>query len=777
MSVTSDYTKARLEAEKRGEKLSFTQFQGGATGTTPSGLNTLSPASPTPTSTTPTFMQRDRTLEDATKSKLGLSNIQLTQLAENPEFKKRLFEMTYGDKASNIKEYQDLTQPREELQGQMSALQQNAPNAMLALEDALRTKENVGKQQLGESELFKQAGLDGFFSLNASLANQSKIMEDRYGSFINALSRAGQYQTNTYQGLATQYKTLTDEYLQKSEELNKVLQSAEDFNQQMSFAEQQFNYEKQLIDYKISAERNSYDIDTMNSNEESWANGTYRSDPTSDTSTMQISNQDFENAANCILWLRDTGAEMPYGLYTIDDKKAAITSAGSTDMSKVQVGDIILTSEGDVGHGARVASIDGDILYLEEANYEPGKVSTGRKLNKNAAVMLGFIPQGDLTANTGFDKFDKALNRMGEIALTRDMSNANFLDYVVSPDSAKLEGGNPSIKEQVISKNKPTGVLNSVPQQAMGLMLEWTNSSVYRKEEIEAIFSGTKYWDTFQAIKTGDFSGILDEESIKYTNTLKNLLPDNKDKVNKIYSTASNIENGKIDLAKSSVNSAMMDNMGAEVSKSYKGGLSLLYNFETIENAFNELESQGIVVGNLEEMAEILGTMHDPKLAAAKNYVNLLIQGYTKDQSGAQFSVQEFERYKDLFPDITNIKDLNLVKIQQLRESIQSRINSDIGTYTNFNLSGMADIIPESKWSDYGINTWRGLSDNFKTYAKKVGVNVEEDLKKSSENEVWFYNMNKLAVQQDYPLAEALNAGVPAYEIEDLLIKNYGKSN
>lgn len=68
------------------------------------------------------------------------------------------------------------------------------------------------------------------------------------------------------------------------------------------------------------------------------------------------------------------------------------------------------------------------------------------------------------------------------------------------------------------------------------------------------------------------------------------------------------------------------------------------------------------------------------QLAKINNKINLAIQTYTKKVSGAAFSAQEFERYRDVFPNTKNTDALNMAKIEALKESGDSSYYSTLGT-------------------------------------------------------------------------------------------------
>lgn len=126
-----------------------------------------------------------------------------------------------------------------------------------------------------------------------------------------------------------------------------------------------------------------------------YSGGTSSSAKTSDTSGMQVVNQNDPNGDNCVLFARRFVPNLPTGLYTKADKQAAVQKYGSTDMSQVKVGDAVLTGEGSVGHVVVVTAINGTTITLKEANYKSGMVTEGRQLDINDPVIYGFV------SNTG----------------------------------------------------------------------------------------------------------------------------------------------------------------------------------------------------------------------------------------------------------------------------------------------------------------------------------------------------------------------------------------
>lgn len=71
-------------------------------------------------------------------------------------------------------------------------------------------------------------------------------------------------------------------------------------------------------------------------------------------------------------------------------KSIGIARRWTKNSSVPVVGGIVITNESPAGHVAFVAAIDGDTITLDEANYIRCKITTGRKLNINNPIILGY---------------------------------------------------------------------------------------------------------------------------------------------------------------------------------------------------------------------------------------------------------------------------------------------------------------------------------------------------------------------------------------------------
>lgn len=142
--------------------------------------------------------------------------------------------------------------------------------------------------------------------------------------------------------------------------------------------------------------------------------GSYESSPTSSSGGMQdatsyVTETFGEDVAqyggNCALFIQAMAPDLPKGWTSVVGRKDAINKAaeagiGGDDMTFAQVGDVIQTSEGNVGHSARIGEIfigeDGSRKgVLLEANYKPGEITYGRVIDLDDPVILGWMRPGD----------------------------------------------------------------------------------------------------------------------------------------------------------------------------------------------------------------------------------------------------------------------------------------------------------------------------------------------------------------------------------------------
>lgn len=108
------------------------------------------------------------------------------------------------------------------------------------------------------------------------------------------------------------------------------------------------------------------------------------------TQYLRVLNVTDKDRWNCVFWVRARVPRLPYGLWTIGDKKKIINSQTS------RVGAVAIISTGlPWGHVALVTdrSEGGKWKTIQEANYKFGKVTERKGTSKELKIVGYFDPK------------------------------------------------------------------------------------------------------------------------------------------------------------------------------------------------------------------------------------------------------------------------------------------------------------------------------------------------------------------------------------------------
>jgi len=741
MSIVTD---AFNKAEAQNPNLELSDFvKTFNAGSSPPPASSSPATSSAPVITGNGYSPRDDAKEKAVQQKLGMSDAQLMKLQNNPVFKKRLYDMAYAN-PQDIEGYNELANAEQgiaDVGTQMQETRESAPNAMLALEEALRAKQDVGKQELGQSELFKKAGLDGFFTLNQSLADQSKIMADRYGSFINHLSRAGQYQTNKYHALASSYKALTDDYNVKAKELNSVLDNIQKYNDGINLAEQKLKNDKSFELWKRGLEAGEYDTTALTKNQKLFDTGQIRSSQTSDTTGMNIVNASDPNGDNCVLYARAKVPNLPYGLFSAEDKKKAVQKAGYTDSSKVQIGDAVLTGEGGYGHVAIVTGIDGNSLILDEANYKSGKITTGRKLNKNDRSILGFVsptsgPQASIQVSENTD------TEGTNTSIEQDIITGKSIGYGAKLQTGAGDGGGITAQDKLKATQLTTeltkgkGDTKYKQDIADNLLAERAAGKTW--DQIQDAWEFADFNPNFKEYMNGAVAGAYRMISLGKLDTRQR---------DQFQFTIDNATENKSDSkVRDTLKKAAKSSLGVTERQILEGQERTSKLLDDIEKDLKEYVrlsgDTGLFVGTFEAVTNKIGKTYKGDLARIGARIANSIQTYRRSMSGVAFSVPESAEYTSMFPSVAKetlgdgtidgMNGLNINLIKGLKQ------NMDFLTDESYKMA-MGD---ENYYKIYG-GADHSADKPIKNLSYSQKAKVEEDIKNG-----------------EYTRAEAIEAGL-----------------
>lgn len=118
--------------------------------------------------------------------------------------------------------------------------------AMRVLQEAIKTKTGVAQAPIGESEIFKQAGVGGIGALGASLATRGAEIQTNFSNFSNIISQmTGQYKDMASTALFA-YQEAAKSYESEMVRLQKIEDDARNFEQQIDLLNKQHQNSVQL---------------------------------------------------------------------------------------------------------------------------------------------------------------------------------------------------------------------------------------------------------------------------------------------------------------------------------------------------------------------------------------------------------------------------------------------------------------------------------------------------------------------------------------------------
>lgn len=135
------------------------------------------------------------------------------------------------------------------------------------LEAALKAKSGVGNQPLGESDLFKQAGLNGYAVLAQNLAQHSREMDQKYQSYANLVGETSGAMADVWQKALDGYKAAQDSFNKQAELLTRAKEKADDWDHALKQMEKQneLDIQKQETLYKLQQkyDKDKYQFQTV----------------------------------------------------------------------------------------------------------------------------------------------------------------------------------------------------------------------------------------------------------------------------------------------------------------------------------------------------------------------------------------------------------------------------------------------------------------------------------------------------------------------------------
>lgn len=102
---------------------------------------------------------------------------------------------------------------------------------------------------------------------------------------------------------------------------------------------------------------------------------------------------------------------------------------------------------------------------------------------------------------------------------------------------------------------------------------------------------------------------------------------------------------------------------------------------QLLNEAKKNKSSTGLVTGSLQNVTQKLGQSGDENLAKIGVEIANALQTYRRSMTGVAFNDAESKEYKKIFPDITNVDQLNAAKIEALTDVFRTNDKSVLSFY------------------------------------------------------------------------------------------------
>lgn len=624
---------------------------------------------------------RDFKRESDFLNKVGVNPAQAATLS--PE---KLYEAVYSpDELTKIPEYNQLKQNQQrkgQLNTELSEISfAGSGSGLSVLEDALREVSDVGKQDLGESNLFKQAGLTNFNTLRQSMAERNSEMKDRYGSFVNQLARNGQFLSDTYNVKLNEYNRLASDYDKQQTRLNQVMDNilaAEKqinlLNRQAEINKEMFEFEESkkqkgpTIDQKLKASEQGKIIDELgNIREAIFADQINFSSP----GTSLVAEYSLIQPSGSRLNRKGVDFAGKLGSPITSNIKGTVTFAGNAG-----------------GWGNRVTITDKNgyqhtFNHLNDINVESGQeVNLGQVIGGMGNTGSVITTRAPIDGGPGGERIPSDEERK--------LGYGTHLDYTVFPAGADTTSPAAAISHDDALKFAFQGSLDGI--------VSADGSVINEKDAILAQIKQGRMSNTdiSAAREKANKEGWLKE----FTEIVKS------PKIEKISSTVSSLFNVPAGITEYQLEDEIerreLEGHGNRVFQGFKGDskeMGEIENFiafgerlDEIEKRYNDLISAG---GGLSGPVDYLGLMEDQAFAAVSGVTSKRLQAYLeleaavgedlalfiKDISGTAASDAEVQRLKNIKLNMDLNDDVFSKRIENMKELYNKSVQKKVARF------------------------------------------------------------------------------------------------
>jgi len=616
----------------------------------------------------PTAPVRDTARETAKINELGLDTSQIT-----PDIEKDLFEATYSpEELSGLTDYKTLVKGQSRLASQAKTALGEAQGAftgfkpgqmMGVLEEALRTKTDVGAQPLGTSELFEKAGIPqtgvaGFKTLTQSLNENSRAMEDRYGSFVNVLDKAGRFVGEEYKALADNYKFAIDQYNDERARLDGMIDNIVKQEQAMAMVEKEVELFKEKQEFISGLEPTAQEKLAAKEKGYTYVQGEYV--PTGSFEAIFADVGDPNN---------DLYGECAY-------MSNRITSGEPGD--KQWLGNMYEEKIGKVTHYDNPTIGDKLVTKTRMPYGHVGTVIDWNPETRNVQV-VEWNKGGDHQMEVNEYNIDELSNAYSDTAT--GTANWGFVEATLKPEIAQKLSG-------IAEGGGDIGTLTPAQRSAGAVLAKQLYGTIKTEEQIKnflnPILERMAAGESIDTIaddlrfkgQSPEFTGMVRDAAQQITSKLS----DKKTQTvfDKLDDVIGKGDGGQLRdfLKKMAIEHSAG---GTEQAKMIMGQERTVEFLDEIADDLKTLEDNGIstniFTGNLEAMAKKVGAVANADMRAVATKIMKARQQYRRSMTGVAFSPGENLEYDAIFPSIDKTANFNTATITALKEAFRGDVD------------------------------------------------------------------------------------------------------
>lgn len=545
------------------------------------------------------------------------------------------------------------------------------------LQNAIKTKTGEGTGQskdIGESDIFKQAGLTGMPTLSQSLAargNEIQISYENYRDVIGELT--GTYKVAAEKALID-YNNSFQEYRYESDKLQKIEDDLRRRQESIEDAKTAYGYSVELA--KLNARLDPNKAVVAEGAGLEWDDKTNSWKQSLDTTFYSPSGDNINIGRYAQL---DDGTPNPEHIAAMNTAKAQMMkmfpdSKGQlktiTDMANFihEYYPNSPISADAIANAAEKYGMDWETIIATMVA-ETGMGTDGSKGSRE----FNYGNVGN-TNKVMADGRSVGLPNMqaGVDAVAKTLANPKYYPRNIEG----IAGGN---RSSLTAMELSEANLLAKEQYGASAIKTKDGYANFVKPIIDRMLAGESIDDIADSLRwkgqSPEFTGNIRSAAQQITSDLS---PDKTsaifDKLDDVIDTR-DPEKVKDYLRKMAIDNASTSAEAAEVKEKTR----TIQFLEEIRSDLNEYEAKGgktnLFTGTQEKIASRLGGVKDPELRAIATKIAKSLQAYRKVQTGVAFSKKENKEYTDMFPGINKTANFNMANLDALTQTFSGDLD------------------------------------------------------------------------------------------------------